>query len=102
NVLGDHIHQSGSFVSPDRLRFDFTHFSALTPEQIEAVEQQVNEVILSDYPVVTRVMPVDEAKKEGAMALFGEKYGDTVRVVSVGDYSKELCGGTHIRASGEA
>ena len=102
NVLGDHIHQSGSFVSPDRLRFDFTHFSALTPEQIEAVEQQVNEVILSDYPVVTRVMPVDEARKEGAMALFGEKYGDTVRVVSVGDYSKELCGGTHIRASGEA
>lgn len=102
NVLGDHIQQSGSFVSPDRLRFDFTHFSALTPEQIEAVEQQVNEVILSDYPVVTRIMSLDEARKEGAMALFGEKYGDTVRVVSVGDYSKELCGGTHLKASGEA
>ncbi|MBP7177117.1 MAG: alanine--tRNA ligase [Thermoclostridium sp.] len=102
NVLGDHIHQSGSFVSPDRLRFDFTHFSALTPEQIEAVEQQVNEVILTDYPVTTRVMPVNEAKSEGAEALFGEKYGETVRVVSVGDYSKELCGGTHIKASGEA
>lgn len=102
NVLGDHIQQAGSLVTPERLRFDFTHFSALTPEQIEAVEHQVNEVILSDYPVVTRVMPVEEAKKEGAMALFGEKYGDTVRVVSVGDYSKELCGGTHIRASGEA
>lgn len=101
-VLGDHVNQSGSLVTPDRLRFDFTHFSALTPEQLEAVEQQVNEVILSDYPVVTRVMPVEEAKKEGAMALFGEKYGDTVRVVSVGDYSKELCGGTHIKASGEA
>lgn len=102
NILGDHIHQAGSMVTPERLRFDFTHFTALTPEQIEAVEQQVNEVILSDYPVVTRVMPVGEAKNEGAMALFGEKYGDTVRVVSVGDYSKELCGGTHIRASGEA
>ena len=101
-VLGDHVQQAGSLVSPERLRFDFTHFSALTPEQLEAVEQQVNEVILSDYPVVTRVMAVDEAKKEGAVALFGEKYGDTVRVVSVGDFSKELCGGTHIRASGEA
>lgn len=102
NVLGDHVNQAGSLVTPDRLRFDFTHFSPLTAEQIEAVEQQVNEVILSDYPVTTREMAVDEAKKEGAMALFGEKYGDTVRVVSVGDYSKELCGGTHIRASGEA
>ncbi len=102
NVLGDHIHQSGSFVSPDRLRFDFTHFSALTSEQIEAVEQQINEVILADYPVTTRVMAVNEAKSEGAEALFGEKYGDMVRVVSVGDYSKELCGGTHIKASGEA
>jgi|LSQX01.1.fsa_nt_gb alanyl-tRNA synthetase len=102
NVLGDHVNQSGSFVSPERLRFDFTHFSALTDEHLQAVEQQINEVILSDYPVITRIMSADEAKKEGATALFGEKYADEVRVVSVGDYSKELCGGTHIGASGEA
>jgi alanyl-tRNA synthetase len=102
NVLGDHVNQAGSMVSHERLRFDFTHFSAMSTEQIESVEQQVNEVILSDLPVVTREMTVDEAKKEGAMALFGEKYGDTVRVVTVGDYSKELCGGTHLKASGEA
>lgn len=102
SVLGDHVNQAGSMVSNERLRFDFTHFTALSSEQIESVEKQVNEIILSDLPVITRVMPVDEAKKEGAMALFGEKYGDTVRVVSVGDYSKELCGGTHLKASGEA
>lgn len=101
NVLGDHVQQSGSLVEPDRLRFDFTHFSALTEEQIEAVECQVNEVILTNYPVIIREMPLEEAKKEGVTALFGEKYGDIVRVVAVGDYSKELCGGTHIGNSGE-
>lgn len=102
NVLGDHVNQAGSMVSDERLRFDFTHFSAMSSEQIESVENQVNEIILSNLPVITRVMPVDEAKKEGAMALFGEKYGDSVRVVSVGGFSKELCGGTHLKASGEA
>jgi alanyl-tRNA synthetase len=102
NVLGDHVNQAGSMVSDERLRFDFTHFSALSDEQIEAVEEQVNDIILSNYPVTTRVMSVDDAKKEGAVALFGEKYDDLVRVVSVGDYSKELCGGTHLKASGEA
>lgn len=102
NVLGDHVNQSGSLVAPDRLRFDFTHFSALTDEQIEAVEREANDVIIANYPVIVREMPIDEAKKEGAIALFGEKYGDLVRVVSIGDYSKELCGGTHINSSGEA
>ena len=102
NVLGDHVQQSGSLVTPDRLRFDFTHFSALTEDQIEAVETEVNDVILTNYPVITREMPLEEAKKEGVTALFGEKYGDIVRVVAVGDYSKELCGGTHIGSSGEA
>ncbi len=102
NVLGDHVNQSGSMVSGSHLRFDFTHFSALSSEQLEAVEQQVNDIIMSDYPVKTQEMPVDDAKREGATALFGEKYGNTVRVVTVGDYSKELCGGTHIGATGEA
>lgn len=101
-ILGDHVHQAGSLVAPDRLRFDFTHFSPLTEEQIEAVESEVNSVILSNYPVTVREMPLEEAKKAGATALFGEKYGDIVRVVSVGDYSMELCGGTHISSSGEA
>ncbi len=102
SVLGDHVNQAGSMVSGERLRFDFTHFSAMTREQLEEVEQQVNYIILSDVPVVTREMSIDEAKEEGAMALFGEKYDDKVRVVTVGDYSKELCGGTHLSASGEA
>ncbi|NLX76598.1 MAG: alanine--tRNA ligase [Clostridiaceae bacterium] len=102
NVLGDHVQQAGSLVAPDRLRFDFTHFSALTKEQIEAVEQEVNDIILSNYPVKTTEMTLEEAKKQGVTALFGEKYGDIVRVVAVGDYSMELCGGTHISSSGEA
>jgi len=101
-ILGDHVQQAGSLVAPDRLRFDFTHFSPLTDEQIEAVENEVNSVILSNYPVTVREMSLEEAKKAGATALFGEKYGDTVRVVSVGDYSMELCGGTHLSSSGEA
>jgi len=102
HVLGDHVHQAGSMVSPDRLRFDFTHFSAMTQEQIEAVENEVNSKILDDLPVKTKIMTIDEAKKSGATALFDEKYGDVVRVVSAGDYSSELCGGTHLSATGEA
>jgi len=101
-VLGDHVHQSGSYVDPYRCRFDFTHFSAMTAEEIAKVENCVNNVILSSVPVTTEVLPIEEAKKKGAMALFGEKYGDTVRVVSVGDYSTEFCGGTHLKNSSQA
>jgi alanyl-tRNA synthetase len=99
-TLGTHVQQSGSHVGPDTLRFDFTHHKALTDDEVLSVERQVNEWILADAPVVTVVKSTDEAKKEGAMALFGEKYGDTVRVVSMGDVSKELCGGTHVTSTG--
>lgn len=102
NVLGDHVHQAGSLVTPERLRFDFTHFSTMTPEQLDAVESEVNARILENLPVDIREMPMDEAKKLGVTALFGEKYGDIVRVVAAGDYSKELCGGTHLTATAEA
>ncbi len=102
DVLGDHVHQAGSLVEPDRLRFDFTHFTAMTPEQLRAAEDAVNAAILNGYPVDTREMPVDEAKKAGATALFGEKYGDIVRVVSMGAYSVELCGGTHLDNTAKA
>ncbi len=96
SVLGTHVEQAGQLVNGAHVRFDFTHFSALTPEEITKVENLVNQKILFSIPVVTREMPIEEAKKLGAMALFGEKYGDVVRVVSVGDFSIEFCGGTHV------
>ena len=96
-VLGDHVHQAGSLVEPDRLRFDFTHFSAMTPEELAQVSAMVNEAVLSGYGVDTEELPIEEAKKKGAIALFGEKYGDIVRVVDMGEgYSVEFCGGTHL------
>lgn len=96
-VLGTHVEQAGSYQDSERTRFDFSHFSAMTAEELKQVEQTVNEKIAEGIPVVTDVMTVDEAKKTGAMALFGEKYGEKVRVVSMGDFSKEFCGGTHVK-----
>ena len=95
-VLGDHVHQAGSLVEPDHLRFDFTHYSALTQEEIAKVNSIVQDSILEGYPIDTGEMPIEEAKKLGATALFSEKYGDTVRVVNMGGYSIEFCGGTHL------
>ncbi len=96
SVLGDHVHQAGSLVEPDYLRFDFTHYSAMTPEELARVDALVQAAVLEGYPIETRQMPLQEAKDLGAMALFSEKYGDVVRVVNMGSYSIELCGGTHL------
>lgn len=100
-VLGEHVNQAGSYVDDERLRFDFTHFTALSEEEIKKVESMLNEEIMRVYNVNTKVMSIEEAKASGAVALFDDKYKEDVRVVSVGDYSKELCGGTHVKNSGE-
>ena len=100
-VLGPHVKQAGSIVSPDRLRFDFTHYTAMDPAEIEEIERLMNHEILENIPVDTEIMPLDVAVSTGAMALFGEKYGDRVRVVSIPDFSKELCGGTHVSRTGD-
>jgi alanyl-tRNA synthetase (EC 6.1.1.7) len=101
-ILGDHVNQAGSLVSPERLRFDFTHFSAIEPEQLDMIEKRINEKILENIPVTVEEMSLEDARKSGATALFGEKYKDVVRVVSVGSYSRELCGGTHLSYTGQA
>ena len=100
-ILGTHVNQAGSYVGPDRLRFDFSHFTAMTPAEITAVELAVNKAILTDTNIGTIETTQEMAKQMGAMALFGEKYGEKVRVVVVGDISKELCGGTHVGSTGE-
>ncbi len=100
-VLGTHVEQAGQLVNDKALRFDFTHFSALSADELKTVENSINSVILENIEVINKVMPIAEAKAMGAMALFGEKYGDEVRVVKVGDYSVELCGGTHVTATGD-
>ena len=103
NVLGEHVTQKGSLVDPDKLRFDFSHFESVTPEQLREIERQVNEQILGNTPVETEITDMEQAQAKGAMALFGEKYGDTVRVLSMGSdaYSVELCGGTHVARTGD-
>ncbi|MFT8313525.1 MAG: alanine--tRNA ligase [Clostridium sp.] len=100
-VLGEHVHQSGSYVDDERLRFDFTHFAPVSEEELKKVEFLVNENVMETFNVKTKVMTLDEARESGATALFDDKYGEAVRVVSVGDFSKELCGGTHVNNSGE-
>jgi len=99
--LGEHVSQKGSLVAPDRLRFDFSHFEPVTPTTLRQIERWVNEVILSDTEVATRVQPYQQALEGGALAFFGEKYAEEVRVLSIGNYSTELCGGTHVARAGE-
>ena len=101
NLVGTHVKQAGSLVAPDRLRFDFVHFAPVTAQQIEEIERIVNEHVVRNTPVVTEVRATEEAIAAGAMALFGEKYGDRVRVVSIPGFSLELCGGTHVRSTGD-
>jgi alanyl-tRNA synthetase len=101
DVLGEHVRQAGSAVRPDKLRFDFTHPQALTPEERERVEQEVNRVVFENHPVRAFITPIEEARNLGAMMLFGEKYGEEVRVVEIDGYSRELCGGTHVRSTAE-
>ncbi len=100
-VLGEHINQAGSLVTPERLRFDFTHFQAMTPDEVKQVEEIVNRAIFDSHPVTTRVLPLQQAMDEGAIGLFEDKYHDQVRVVSMGDFSKELCGGTHVDSTAQ-
>ena len=104
-ILGEHVHQAGSVVAPDRLRFDFTHSAMLTQDELDTVEQSVNDAILADYPVEATQTTYKEAVADGAMALFTEKYGDEVRVIKIGwedeEFSKELCGGTHVERTGQ-
>ena len=100
-VLGDHVEQAGAYYDGERLRFDFSHFQNMTPDEISKVEKMVNDEIRKKDPVITQVLPIEEARKTGAMALFGEKYGDSVRVVEMGDFSKEFCGGTHVTNTGD-
>jgi alanyl-tRNA synthetase len=101
DVLGDHVHQAGSAVRPDKLRFDFSHGQALTHEERERVEEHVNERVFANHPVRAFLTPIDEARNLGAMMLFGEKYGDIVRVLEIDGVSRELCGGTHVRSTAE-
>lgn len=101
-VLGEHVHQKGQLVNADRVRFDFSHFEAISPEELAEIEALVNDKILSCMDIKTQVLPIEEAQKLGAMALFGEKYGETVRVVSMGDFSMEFCGGTHLKNTSQA
>ena len=100
-VLGDHIKQAGSLVNPERLRFDFTHFSRIEDSELKRIETIANDYIRKNIPVITRILPKEEAMKTGAAAVFDEKYGDTVRLVQMDDFSKELCGGTHVNRTGD-